>query len=202
MSKYTLLVEVEVDRESGKFASRDEIFEKLEEYMIEVDMVDLSGLGADGTSEYIVVDVSVKELDSKSLKQVYIEYAEHVIADLPGDEELRKENRHLRSQLKELNRVLDSVKDKNIALQEEQDAGGTRIYQRDTTQIGNSGPRTYLRDGIYDVVTFQYGKDWDENFAIHMDEDGNIRIRNNTFSTQISVIPQSSNEILIKGNER
>lgn len=49
-------IEVEVEREQGKFASRDEIAEALAEA---VEQADLSSLGADGTSEYVINDVSV-----------------------------------------------------------------------------------------------------------------------------------------------
>jgi hypothetical protein len=50
--EFTLVVQVE--RDSGKFASRDDIGEALAEA---INDADLSSLGADGTSEYHVEDV-------------------------------------------------------------------------------------------------------------------------------------------------
>jgi hypothetical protein len=49
-------IEVEIERESGKFASREEIGEKLIEA---IEQADLSGLGADGDSEYVISGADV-----------------------------------------------------------------------------------------------------------------------------------------------
>lgn len=54
-------VEFTIERVSGKFASRDQIQQVLMEALEEID-IDLSGLGADGESEYEVTDSSVTEL--------------------------------------------------------------------------------------------------------------------------------------------
>lgn len=54
---------VEVERVSGKFASRDEIGEAVREAMQDaIDELDLSWLGADGDSEYEVVNSTVDEM--------------------------------------------------------------------------------------------------------------------------------------------
>ena len=50
-------IEVEVERESGKFASRDEISEALIEA---VESADLDSLGADGDSVYTILSVDAR----------------------------------------------------------------------------------------------------------------------------------------------
>jgi hypothetical protein len=54
-------VSVEVERESGKFAGRDEIQDALQEAVESADPGSVDGVGADGDSVYNVVawDVSV-----------------------------------------------------------------------------------------------------------------------------------------------
>lgn len=60
--KARFVVEVEVERVTGKFASRDEIVEALSTAIEEgIGGADLYGLGADGESEYEVTDISVEE---------------------------------------------------------------------------------------------------------------------------------------------
>lgn len=58
--KFAFTVEVEVERVSGKFASRDEIGESIENAMDnDLGSIELSGLGADGESEYEVTNVTI-----------------------------------------------------------------------------------------------------------------------------------------------
>lgn len=53
-------ITVEVERESGKFAGRDEIDDVIRQAIEDgVQYIDLSGLGADGTSVYTVTDTTV-----------------------------------------------------------------------------------------------------------------------------------------------
>lgn len=47
-------VEIEVERISGKFASREDVAQAL---ITEIESVSLGGLGADGDSEYEIVSV-------------------------------------------------------------------------------------------------------------------------------------------------
>lgn len=57
---FKFLVEITVERREGKFTSRDDIQERLEQAIQEgVDGADLGGLGADGTSVYEMTDSSV-----------------------------------------------------------------------------------------------------------------------------------------------
>ena len=57
---FTFTVTATVERESGKFVSRDEIQEQLQEALDGANPDSLSGLGADGDSEYVVSDWSVE----------------------------------------------------------------------------------------------------------------------------------------------
>lgn len=59
--KFTITVEVEVERLEGKFASRDEMAEAIIEAIDGANPYDLSGLGADGDSTYDVTNWEVWE---------------------------------------------------------------------------------------------------------------------------------------------
>lgn len=52
--KFTFTVNVEVTRESGKFATRDDMADQIREAIEGADPGFLSGLGEDGMSEYTV----------------------------------------------------------------------------------------------------------------------------------------------------
>jgi len=56
----TFLVTIELRRESGKFAARDEVVDALRE-MIEQNVEEVDGVGADGDSVYAIEDISVDE---------------------------------------------------------------------------------------------------------------------------------------------
>ena len=63
MPSYQFNVTVEVERESGKFAGRDEIEEALMEGIESgVDGASLDGLGADGESTYTIEDISIEAI--------------------------------------------------------------------------------------------------------------------------------------------
>lgn len=57
--RFVFLVEVEVQRDEGKFASRDEVAEQLQEAIESADPGSVDGVGADGASTYSTVDWSV-----------------------------------------------------------------------------------------------------------------------------------------------
>lgn len=59
--RFKFVVEVEVERESGKFASRDEMAEQIQDALEGADPGSLYGIGADGDSDYSVVDWTVEE---------------------------------------------------------------------------------------------------------------------------------------------
>lgn len=56
-------VTVELERESGKFASRDEMAEQIRDELEGVDPGELSGLGADGESVYRVESWEVEDAE-------------------------------------------------------------------------------------------------------------------------------------------
>jgi hypothetical protein len=58
---FEFIVRVSVDRDSGKFASRDEIAEQLRDAIEGADPGSVSGVGADGDSEYSVGDWTVED---------------------------------------------------------------------------------------------------------------------------------------------
>jgi hypothetical protein len=58
---HEFLVRVELERESGKFASRDDIAERLLESIEAADPGEIDGVGADGESVYTIVEWSVDE---------------------------------------------------------------------------------------------------------------------------------------------
>jgi hypothetical protein len=59
--RFTYTVEVEVERVEGKFASRDEVAEQLQEALESADPGSIDGIGSDGTSGYEVTSWSVDE---------------------------------------------------------------------------------------------------------------------------------------------
>lgn len=59
--RFTLTVEVEVERTEGKFAGRDEIADALVEAIEDANPSSVDGIGADGISSYEVVDWQVEE---------------------------------------------------------------------------------------------------------------------------------------------
>jgi hypothetical protein len=60
--KFKFEIEIEVDRVQGKFASREDIVEQIEGWLEGANEGEVSGVGADGESEYEVVDYSVSEV--------------------------------------------------------------------------------------------------------------------------------------------
>lgn len=61
MAAYAFVVRVELRRESGKFAARDELVTAITEQLEQAAEEGVSGVGADGDSEYVADDVSVEE---------------------------------------------------------------------------------------------------------------------------------------------
>jgi predicted transcriptional regulator len=55
-------IEVEWQRLSGKFASREEIVTEIADWLEEANAGEVSGVGADGDSEYEIVSWSVEEV--------------------------------------------------------------------------------------------------------------------------------------------
>jgi hypothetical protein len=59
--RFTFTVTVELERSQGKFAARDEMAEALMSELENADPGGVYGIGADGASDYDVVDWSVEE---------------------------------------------------------------------------------------------------------------------------------------------
>lgn len=61
--RFSVVIEVQVERTEGKFASRDEIAEAVQEALANAGEGEtLSGLGVDGTSEYEIISSEVVEV--------------------------------------------------------------------------------------------------------------------------------------------
>lgn len=59
--KFTFTVSVEIERESGKFASRDELSEAVLSWLESADEGSIDGVGADGDSSYTTTTWEVAE---------------------------------------------------------------------------------------------------------------------------------------------
>lgn len=55
------VVEVEVERESGKFASKDDVREEITQWLEDANQGEISGIGSDSDSIYNVTDWTVSE---------------------------------------------------------------------------------------------------------------------------------------------
>lgn len=62
--RFTYAVEVEVDREQGKFASKDDLNTEIEEALNQANPQEISGVGADGDSIYTVTEFTVTREES------------------------------------------------------------------------------------------------------------------------------------------
>jgi hypothetical protein len=59
--RFRFLVEAEVERESGKFAGREDVAAELRDALEAADPADVSGVGADGDSVYNVIEWEVSD---------------------------------------------------------------------------------------------------------------------------------------------
>lgn len=200
MSTMFFMVTVEVERESGLFASREDLSTKISEAIQEAESnADLSGLGANSDSQYNVTAFDVEELEAKERKQVYAEYDALVVAEMPGDAELRDTVKRLKAELKTLEGKLSASEGKVAALVAEQNVGKTRVWQDDSirSSLDGDGPRTYLQDGIHDFVKFAYGERWDERFDVSLTKEGHLTVRANSMG-EFVVRPIHSQEVEIR----
>jgi hypothetical protein len=60
-SRFKFTVEVSLERVEGKFASRDEMAEQIQEALDSANPSTVDGIGSDGTSSYEVSDWEVSE---------------------------------------------------------------------------------------------------------------------------------------------
>ena len=68
--RFRVTLEVEVEREQGKFASREELAEAITEVLSNAgEGESLSGIGADGDSEYVITSSTVVEVADETPKK-------------------------------------------------------------------------------------------------------------------------------------
>lgn len=200
MTSFHFLVNVDVDRESGKFAPRDEMSEIIvAEIEQAAESAQLSGIGADGNSEYVVQQVEVSELDNKALRAIWKNNEHRVAEELPGDQALRNTNKRLRKNLKDSEARTDRLQAKLDDLRAERKAGKTTIWH---TPMGNSfeeAARNYIPDGEYDRITFSIGDGWEDTIDVHRIPDGIEVCLNAMGSRDMVVKPRSGNVVRVEG---
>ena len=69
-NRFRYVIDVECERTEGKFASRDEIGEQIEQMLNDANYGTIDGIGADGTSSYEIVDWSVSEEPIEKPKRI------------------------------------------------------------------------------------------------------------------------------------
>jgi hypothetical protein len=197
MSTFHFLVEVDVERDTGKFVGRDEIADAIASALEDgADMASLSGLGADSASEYSVQSTNVSYMEKKELREAYDTYDQARIDEAPTDAELVKA-------------VKDAVVARNTAearivqleaqvarLQEERKVGETRVYQIQGSSY--SDPKIYLADSQHDPIYFQRTEQWSDRWHVYMAKDGSLQIRTDTMGDYMCVVPKSSNEFEVR----
>jgi ABC-type phosphate/phosphonate transport system permease subunit len=67
--RFTYLVEVEVERTEGKFASREEVEEQITDALESADPGSVDGIGADGDSSYEVTSWDVQPQEQPKRKR-------------------------------------------------------------------------------------------------------------------------------------
>jgi hypothetical protein len=160
--KLSFLVTAEVDRDSGLFASRDELVEKFDAALASAaDDVDLSGVGANSDSEYSVSEFTVYELNPSSEKAAWLDHSERVAQDYPGDKKILDRARRATLRIKELEAEVASLGRKLEAKRAAVEEGATRVmlgYYDDA--------RTYLPDSTHDKVYFELGDPSDDHQVV------------------------------------
>jgi hypothetical protein len=63
--KFEFLVSVELERTEGKFAPKDEVTERLTEFLEQANEGSVDGVGADGESVYEIIDWDVRQVVRK-----------------------------------------------------------------------------------------------------------------------------------------
>lgn len=66
---FRFVVEATLDRTEGKFASRDEMLERLQDALDSANPGTVDGVGSDGTSTYEVTDWSVEEEPAPTMRK-------------------------------------------------------------------------------------------------------------------------------------
>ena len=195
MTMLRFVVEVEVERESGLFASRDEISEKVQDSIESgIEDVDLSGLGANSDSQYSVVSYGAEEVDNKQIKAEWSENEHRVREELPGDPELRNKVKSLthevRDKVQSIRRLQAEIEEAN----QKREIGRSFVY----SQEGYQSPRVYLPDGEYDRIYVQFGEREDQRFTLKRTAEGRIEIHMDSMGWhEMMVQPLSGNGVCV-----
>lgn len=197
MTKIAFLIEIEVERESGKFASRDEIAAAICETLTDApDGAAMDSLGANGDSIYNVTHTDITELDKKALKELWKHNEERVLAELPGDAALRASNKRLKRLLDIISRKVDDMQKRLDDTRKVRDEGKTSIWynhgHEDETKV-------YLPDGRYDRIRFafpdEHGSGEYIDFGItELDEKRLVSVHG---SRALALLPNSSNTLYV-----
>lgn len=198
--EFNFLVSVEVERDSGLHASRDDIAELISTDLgSAAESVAMSGLGPRYDSDYSVSQVNVDALDKRALKAANAEYEELVVAEAPSDAELRSD---LKVALAKITSLQNDVKSLNRQLQQERD---NRDIASSSIWFGggwDDEKKTFLPDGPHDRVYFRHGERDDERFSVERKSDGSLEVRSDAGFGGFAVKPVSGNVVQIIAGER
>lgn len=187
MTTLRFVLEVEVERETGKFASRDEISEKLTEAIASIEDADLGALGSDGDSVYTITSWTAEEIDNKQLKEEWKHNEHRVREALPGDADLRKRVRALTYEVREKVNEIRRLQGAMEKMEEVRAGEPTSI----SYGSGRKG-RIFIPDGEFDDVRYSTGDSWDQELVLTKVKDG-FEIRSNDFGQQMVAVPMSGN---------
>ena len=163
MSVISFLVEVSTERTSGLNASLTEQEDQVAQFILDsVEGSSIDNIGPISESSYSVDSVHVEPLTKHTAREVREKYERSVVSESPTDPELRKRIKELNAELREAKQRITSLEREKERAQEVIET--SRIYQKD------SGFReenvVYLRDGLYDAVSFRYGDHWDKVLTV------------------------------------
>lgn len=198
MTKIAYLVEIEVERESGKFAGRDEISAALCEALTDApDNADLSSLGSDGTSQYNVSFTEITELDKKELKALWKDSEARVLAELPGDASLRLEVKALKRMLRLEAIKVDNLQNRLDNTRKVRDEGKTSVWYN---HGHDDETRVYIPDGQYDRVRFSIPSEgrYAEYVDIGVGELDDKRVVTVHGSRALLIRPNASNTLTVE----
>lgn len=191
MATITYLVDVDVEHQTGKFASRDEISEVLQEAIQSaIEEADLNGLGMDGTSEYTIANQELVELTRKDQKEIWDDAHVAVVQELPGDAELRAENKRLREEAAKADARLASLQEDVQRLLSERNNGV--VHSRVSVDNWRDRSVRYLKDDAR--VKFHFGYMMMREYIAVTLKDDELEI----YGTESIVLtPQSGNVVCV-----
>ena len=183
VSTIRFLVDVDVERESGKFAGRDEITDAIQTAMEEgIESAQLDSLGADADSVYNITGQGVEPLDNKRLKALWEQNEKLVVEDILGAKERRELKRKIRELEADVRGLKSALEEKKAEELSERTSIHTESYGVPATNLpDDSNVRFHIGDRVYVDVSIK-----------------NDRLELNG-SEPLYIKPQSSNYFAIKG---